>query len=83
MQLLAQDLIESAKQSPASGVDFNVLCTNMMHRFGDVMKMQSYFFLHIADLMAEMYQADSFLKSRFSGYTLHDKAGFFKITADR
>lgn len=40
-------------------------------------------FLYIADPMAEMYQADSFSKSRFFGYTLHDKAGFFKITADR
>lgn len=40
-------------------------------------------FLYMADPMAEMYQAGSYLKSRFSGYTLHDKAGFFKITADR
>lgn len=84
MHLLAQDLIESARQLPASDVDFSVLCINVMHHFCDVIENAiTILFLYIADPMAEMYQADSFSKSRFLGYTLHDKAGFFKITADR
>lgn len=77
--LLAQDMIEAARQLQAGGADFIVLCTNTMHRFCDVIENAVTIpFLHIADPTAERIRKADIQKVGLLGTRFTMEQDFYK-----